>query len=115
LIKLENPNFFYYEDATAPWELAATTGNLSNHPVRNDQHLELLDNVSVRRPLKDGNFATVTTEKLDVFPDSKEIDTQSPVTLETNGSRIEGVGMRAFFNEERITLLNAVKGAFRNE
>jgi lipopolysaccharide export system protein LptC len=113
LVKLENPEFFYFEDEAAPWELAATTGNLSNHPVRNEQHLELLSDVSVRRPMEDGNFVTVTTEKLDVFPDSEEVTTESPVTLEAKGSRLEGIGMRAFFNEERIDLFNTVRGSYQ--
>lgn len=113
--KLENPHFFYFENAADPWELTAATGNLSNDPARNEEHLELFNKVVILKPMADGNVLTVTTEKLDVFPDSKEVNTQSPVTLETKGSRLESTGLRAHFDEEQIDLLSAIRGAFKNE
>ncbi len=115
LAKLENPHFFYFENAAGPWELTATSGNLSNDPQRNEEHLELFDKVVILKPMTDGDIVTVTTENLDVFPDSKEVNTESPVTLETKGSRLESTGMRAHFNEEQIDLLSAIRGAFKNE
>ena len=111
--KMENPHFFYFDNDTPTWELTAASGNLGNDPARNEQHLELLNDVVIRRPMKEGNFVTVATEKLDVFPDSKEVNTESPVTLEAQGSHLESTGMRAFLNEERIDLLNAVRGSYK--
>jgi lipopolysaccharide export system protein LptC len=111
--KMENPRFFYFEDDASTWEVTATSGNLGNSAARNEEQLELFDDVVIRRPLEDGSFLVVTTERLDVFPDSKEVNTESPVTLEAKGSHLESTGMRAFLNEEHIDLLSAIKGSIK--
>ena len=110
MAKMENPHFVYFREETMPWELTAVTGTLSKDPTRNEDHLELFDNVVVRRPMSDGKLLVVTTAALEVFPDSKEVNTESPVTLEAGGSHLESTGMRAFLNEEKIELQTAVRG-----
>jgi lipopolysaccharide export system protein LptC len=110
IAKMENPHFLYYRDAALPWQLTALAGTLSKDPARNEDHLELVDDVVIRRPMSDGKFLLVTTASLDVFPDAKEVNTESAVTLEAGGSRLESTGMRAFLNEEKIELQTAVRG-----
>lgn len=108
--KMEYPRFFYFNAEARPWEVTAATGSLSIDPVRNEDHLELFDDVVVRREMADGGFLVAATESLDVFPDSEEVHTAAPVTLEAGGSHLESTGMRAFFNEEKIELETAVRG-----
>jgi lipopolysaccharide export system protein LptC len=110
IAKMENPHFFYFDVDARPWEVTAIAGTLSTDPARNEDHLELTDNVVVRREMNDGDFLTASTESLDVFPDSEEVYTEAPVTFEAGGSHLESTGMRAFFNEEKIELETAVRG-----
>lgn len=108
--KMENPHFFYFDVDARPWEVTAIAGTLSLDPARNEDRLELLDDVVVRREMNDGEFLVASTESLDVFPDSEEVHTDAPVTLEAGGSHLESTGMRAFFNEDKIELETAVRG-----
>jgi lipopolysaccharide export system protein LptC len=108
--KMENPHFFYFDVDARPWEVTAAAGTLSTDPARNEDHLELTDNVLVRHEMNAGDFLVASTESLDVFPDSEELHTEAPVTLEAGGSHLESTGMRAFFNEEKIELQTAVRG-----
>ena len=112
IAKMENPQFLYFRDEGLPWELTALTGAFSKDPVRNEDHFELFEEVVIRRPMSDGKFLVVTTASLDVFPDTKEVNTESPVTLKAGGSHLESTGMRAFLNEETIELQTAVKGFY---
>jgi lipopolysaccharide export system protein LptC len=110
IAKLEDPHFFYFDVDASPWEVTAAAGTLSIDQARNEDHLELLDDVVVRREMNDGDFLVASTDSLDVFPDSEEVHTDAPVTLEAGGSHLESTGMRAFFNEEKIELETAVRG-----
>lgn len=108
--EMNDPHFFYFKTEAKPWEVTAATGILSIDAARNEDRLELHDDVVVRREMNDGSFLVASTERLDVFPDSEEIYTEAPVTLEASGSHLQSTGMRAFFNEEKIELETAVKG-----
>lgn len=108
--EMNDPHFLYFKTEASPWEATAATGIFSVDAARNEDRLELHDDVVVRREMNDGSFLVASTEKLDVFPDSEEIYTEVPVTLEASGSHLQSTGMRAFFNEEKIELETAVKG-----
>lgn len=110
IARLENPRFSYYSETSAPWQVTADNGTLSPDVGRAEDRLELEGDVLLRQALADGNFTDTSTEFLTVFTDSEEAVTAAPVLLQTPGTRLEGVGMRALLAQDFYELLNSVRG-----
>lgn len=68
----------------------------------------LIDQVNITEQTKDGYI--VTTDFLRIEPDNDYAETHTPVTLLQAKTRIDSVGMELYMDEDRIRLLQDVRG-----
>lgn len=101
---LQAPAFKSFGVGTEAWQVSATAGTLTPDAERSEDRLELAGDVQLYKPLEREDFFDVRTSSLTVFTDSEEVINTAPVTLQTRGSRVEGVGMRALLAEDYIKL-----------
>ena len=108
--QMETPRFTYYRATGLPWIVTADTGNLQNDVLRSEDLLQLAQKVSLHKGLTDNKFMQVDTTNMLVFPASREVSTNQPVTLTTEDSYLESAGMRAMLDTDKIELLTQVRG-----
>lgn len=102
--ELQAPAFKSFGVDNDAWQVSATAGTLSPDAERAEDRLELLGEVQLFKPVAREGFLDVRTSALTVFTDTEEVSNAAPVTLQTNGSRAEGVGMRALLDQDIIKL-----------
>lgn len=109
---LEEPRFYWYREQAQPWQVEARAGTLAPDPQRGEDRLELTGEVLLNQSAADGRFMEVRTETLTVFPAFEEILTAAAVNLRTQDSSIDSIGMHAWLEQNRIKLLNDVRGTY---
>ena len=89
----------------APWEVRADTGWVSaeGDELRLRGDVVATTTGSASRPVK------MTTEQLNVFPDSKRATSAVAVTVTQPGSILHGFGMEALLDSRRVRLKSNVK------
>jgi lipopolysaccharide export system protein LptC len=107
---LEAPEFLWYGEEAQPWQVNAGSGTLRPDAERSEDRLDLQRQVLLRREAADGNFLEIRTEELTVFPAAEEALTAAPVNVLTRTTRLESTGLRALLAQDRIDLLNDVRG-----
>lgn len=74
----------------------------------NNQEFLLIDKVNITEQLPDGY--RVDTEFLRIEPDNDYAETHTPVTLKQKKSEMKSVGMKVYMDQDRILLLQDVRG-----
>jgi len=106
---LTEPLLTAHAETGEPWLLKARTGTASDH----GQDVFLEGDVRVDRAASQQNAEMhLETDKLRVVPERNYAETESPVTLTSPGARTQGVGMTAHFEQEKLQLLNQVRGQY---
>jgi len=96
------------------WEVSSKTGWVS---AEGDE-LRLRGDVIATNAGSDGGAGTVgapvkmTTQELNVFPDTKRATSAADVTITQPGSILRGHGMNALLDSKRIQLKSNVKGRY---
>jgi lipopolysaccharide export system protein LptC len=108
--ELEHPDMVWYETDAAPWMLIANAGTLRGAGTEAEDLLELRDQVELKRPLQDGTMFVARTSRLDAVIPTREFATDQPVTLETGDMHMDSIGMRGNLFENRVELLEDVRG-----
>jgi len=101
---LENP-VFDYTDEESRWRSTAVKGIMFNtiNNVLLTNHVVLLQLTKKAR---------LTTDALLISIDNKAASTDMPVTIESNGGIMKGVGLQADFNKQTLKLVSHVEGVY---
>ena len=107
--ELTAPQFTLYARDDGPWQVSAGRGWVGG----GQKFVVLRDNVVVQNPQAGpGKVMRMTTSELQVLPDDQFAQSTQPVTLQSQNALTHAVGMRAYFNEERLQLLSKVTGTY---
>jgi LPS export ABC transporter protein LptC len=91
------------------WIIRAENGWMS----ANNDLIKLQEQVSLIRPAETGKQPIViTTRNVAVQPNEGFAETSEAVRAETPNGVLEGVGLKAYFHEEKIRLLSQVRGSY---
>ncbi len=104
---LRQPTLLSYNPGQPPWQLTARQGQV----IQKDNRVLLTDDVHIWQELAQGGKKEMKTSQLLFFPDKKYAKTDKKVTLSSPGDRLTGVGMEAWFSEQRYKLLAKVEGS----
>lgn len=105
--ELVRPKLEVYNEAPAPWHVTAEKGWVS----ANKDVVLLTGEVQIWREGEDGQREVeVITRDLRVLPHERYAETDQAATIRAPGTVYHAVGMRANFNEDRLELLNRVRG-----
>jgi lipopolysaccharide export system protein LptC len=102
---LESPRLTLYTDET-PWYVTADHGELTERGTR----LTLWPNVRIWQEESANNVTELTTSRLEIRPQLKEVSTTAEVTITSTTGKIEAQGMTVDLKNQRIQLLNRVRG-----
>ncbi len=101
---LDKPKMLIYRQQKAPIEVIAQQGEIGP----DNQQIELHRDVRVTELVKDG--FRMETDYLRIEPDNDYAETDTPVTLLHKTGQMQSIGMQAYFAEDRLKLLNNVRG-----
>lgn len=106
LTTLQTPAMTVFRDDGDLWQLKAKEGEARGGM----QQLTLSDSVVLAQTGKQP--FTLETERLQIDTERRYAESDAAVTLRAPSSTIEGVGMQAFAEEQRLRLLNSVRGRY---
>ena len=103
------PRIEYFEAGDPPWHGRADHGLMPS----GGQIIKLDGNVTMNRPEHDGAAPLIIhTDKMTVNLDTNIGSTADPVQITQGASRMTGVGMLAYFKDNRLILQSNVKGHY---
>lgn len=109
--ELTQPRVLFYPHDGAPWHVRAEQGRVSD----NNKLVNLLGPVQIERPASaDNRPVTVNTRDLAVYPSESYATSEAHTVIRSQGSMLEGVGMRAWFARQRLELLSQVRGSYQH-
>lgn len=113
--EFEAPFVTFYRPDGRLWTLAAERGLAEG----GDREILLAGEVLIRRPLDPARPAgeadlRVRTRDLRVFSDEEFAETDQPATIEHRHGRVDAVGMKVWFKQERLQLLSQVHGIYES-
>lgn len=108
-IHLEQPRATLYRPEESDWHLKANHGIVESEGELLRLEGDVVAHVPAQASQPMTNFRTDT---LLVRPNDYYAETEAPVVITHNGSRVDAIGMRAYFEDERVELLSAVKGYY---
>lgn len=103
------PHFIFYPRRGEPWHTTAENGK----SIHGNEQVILWEKVKVTQtdPKKNREL-TMTTSKLNVFPNKDLATTDVAVQFTDEGSVINSIGMNAFLKEKRIELLSKTRSVY---
>lgn len=105
------PHFTLIPENKIPWNLTAGKGRTFHGDHTTDiTRIDLWNEVTVWQPKEStASPMKMLTSTLAIFPDEAFAQTDQLVEFDQPGHRLQGVGMRAKFNERSMELLNKVR------
>lgn len=109
---LENPDIQLREENNPqPWQIRAYHGKALHQMT----YVELWEDVRIHQNNSSAHpTTTILTSFLIVKPKIKYAETDKPVTFLQPGTRINSIGMRAYFNQQKVELLSHARGYYAN-
>lgn len=101
-ITILNEPHMLFLDTPDPWETDSNFGKL----VGSGQTVELWDNVHIRRT---NDSLSIRTSAITLYPERDYAETDRAVTMDSDGTHTEGIGLEAYMNEQRMRLLSNVR------
>jgi len=95
---LETPRFLLFSEDHSAWEIKAANGSIEFDSGRNQDRMELNENVIINGLTADGRAINIYTDSLTIYPEDKQLSTQSPVLFESAGFRSTSLGITADLN-----------------
>ena len=89
-----NPNHSFKNE---PWDIEAKNGRLLSHSVYREEVVELWDDVLAVQLADNGQYITIQTQSLTVYPEREFAETDQKVYIDNNSGRTSAAGMKAFF------------------
>jgi lipopolysaccharide export system protein LptC len=109
---LTRPRMTFFRSEGAPWDARSETGWVSG----DNETVKMLGAVHISRAASAVNRAvTVDTRNLLVKPNDDYAETPERAIIRSEGSTLQGIGMRARFNLGQLDLLSQVHGEYVNE
>lgn len=106
---LEQPRLTVFRPDTPPWEVESERGKVFDQGER----VHLLGDVFIERAAGPGGRPLqVDTRELWVWPEKDYAETGEPTVIRSRASQMQGVGMQAWFAEQRLRLLSNVRGVY---
>lgn len=103
--ELHEPRLELFRPARAALHVSAKRGWVTS----GNETILLRGDVRFWEPAAEGApVFEITTSEAYIYPQREYAETDKPATLTTRQSRTEGVGMRAYLQEQRIEMLNQV-------
>ncbi len=109
---IEAPRLTMFQNQTSPWLLSASYGRIEQDLERNEEKLELSENVVVQHTDTEGNIHNIYTEELTIFLNSQYLSTESDVLLESENTTISSQGMTADLINKHIIFLTNARGRY---
>jgi len=76
-------------------EIRAANGSIEFDSTKNQDRLELNENVTINGLTADGRAISIYTDTLTIYPEDKLLSTQSTVLFESEGFRSTSLGITA--------------------
>jgi len=105
--RLISPQWHLTTEQGAPWQGRSDQGWIGD----DERRARLRGDVVMTRESDEGR-SRLTTPRLDVRIPERYAETNRPVTLTRPGLRVDAVGARVWFDEQRLELLDDVKGVY---
>lgn len=108
---LTKPYFIAYSEKAdkQPWFISADKGKTEH----GTNILHLIHHVLVEQTnAKSKPSLTLKTEQLTIYPKENFAQTEQPVTIEEPGIEVNSIGMKVYFKEKRVELLNHTAGVY---
>ncbi len=106
--RLTKPKMQFHDPEHPSWFADSNIGIANN----DGEKFELRNGVNVWFTNEDGKQTRIKTVKLTIFPQREYAETDKPVTITTAEGTTKAIGMKLFFSEQRLQLLNQVKGYY---
>lgn len=107
LSTLEQPDITVSDKDGSEWHATAESGELHGGKQRT---LLLRDNVVLRQ--QGNEQVTLHTQWLRIESERRYAETDAPVTIDSDGGHVEGIGMNLYGDEQRLVVRAAVKGQY---
>ncbi|MBW2940242.1 LPS export ABC transporter periplasmic protein LptC [Zhongshania sp. CAU 1632] len=104
-ITLQKPYYIGNIAEQRPWTASSQSGRLS----QNGEQLTLENTVIVKDLIRQ---AEISTEALNINLENSEVSTSLALTLKLRNGKTNSIGMQASLKDERVELLNQVKGRY---
>ena len=92
---LDAPRFLLFSEDNSTWEIRAANGSIVFDSTKNQDRLELNENVTINGLTADGRAISIYTDTLTIYPEDKLLSTQSTVLFESEGFRSTSLGITA--------------------
>jgi len=97
------------KDAKQPWFITSKTGKA----IHGTDIIDLIGNVVIHQPAGPANDDVIIhTEALTVYPKQNYAKTNKLVTIDEPGINVSAIGMKVYFKEKRVELLQSAKGVY---
>jgi lipopolysaccharide export system protein LptC len=108
---LKTPRLTLYPTLTkeTPWHILADHGRQLPKAQVREEIIELWDGVVATQSSAKGDFISISTESLTVYPIRDYAETTQKVYIDENSGRTTAAGMKAFFNEGRFIFFSSKK------
>ncbi|MFN7097126.1 MAG: LPS export ABC transporter periplasmic protein LptC [Gammaproteobacteria bacterium] len=113
----ENDTYFYdtphvitySSDGKAPWNITALHGK----SINGNERIILWNDVKIHEPPSTLNNDTwITTSWMVVYPKQNYAESDKPVTFTEPDLTVHSIGMRVYFKEKKVELLNQAQGVY---
>ena len=81
------------------WKIKAKKGKISSNTDETTKLVEFWDSVTAAKLNLEGEFTSLSTESLVIYPDRNYLETSSPVFIDNEMGRTTSMGLQAFLNE----------------
>lgn len=110
--ELTRPHAVFHRPDGPPYVLDSERGRVHGE----GEQVDLLGQVDIDREAGTANRPLhVTTRDARVFPDRDYAESDEFTVIRSADSHLQGVGMRAWFDERRLQLLSQVKGTYEDK
>jgi lipopolysaccharide export system protein LptC len=106
--ELSDIRVYFGEDPQEPWTVTAPRGRV---PADRD-YIDLLGGVVATRNAPRQDPLAISTPEVRIFLEDRIASTDAPVDMQMGPHRVDAVGMRAYFREDRVQLQSKVHGRF---
>ncbi len=105
--ELTKPQMVFYRTGERNWHARANRGRVGP----GGEVVYLSGNVEIHQPGVVGEPPRrLVTDHIEMYPQRDYAETDAPVTVTGPRTRIDGVGLRAYLEQERLVLLSEVSG-----
>ena len=109
LVEYDSPELQLFDENNQPiWILKAIKGKSDSE----GKEIELIGDVIIQHINKDLDKTELSTESIRLDTVEKFAETDKPVIIRDKAGITQAIGLKANFNQQRIELLNQVKGKY---